>query len=203
LTSGFREAIDETFAIADVPLSSVALDAFVTWAELLERWNRKIALTTVTDPRGVAERHLLDASLVALDPASGERVVDVGSGAGVPGLPLAILRPDLHVTMVERIAKKVAFLRSAVDVLQLKNATVERIDLADLGGRGFDRAICRALMAPAPWLAAATPIVRAGGAVGIMVAHREELPPTAPERLRHVTLPSDRAERFVAWFRLV
>lgn len=199
----FREPIRETFATAKVPLPEAALDAFVVWATLLERWNGKIKLTTVTDPRGVAERHLLDASLVAIDPLPGERLVDIGAGAGVPGLPVAILRPDLHVTLVERIAKKVAFLRAAVDALSLGNATVERADLADLAGRGFDRAVCRALMPPADFLAAARPAVRPGGAIGVMVARREEIPAGAEGVVRHVVLPSDGAERFVAWFRLV
>jgi 16S rRNA (guanine527-N7)-methyltransferase len=202
VTDHYREAIRQTFAAAEVALPAAALDSFVVWASLLERWNRKIKLTTVTDPRGVAERHLLDASLVAIDPTSGERVVDVGAGAGVPGLPVAILRPDLHVTLVERIAKKVAFLRAAVDALGLPNATVERADLADLAGRGFDRAVSRAVMAPVDWLATARPVVRPGGAVGVMVARREELPRAALEQLRHVTLPSDGADRFLAWVRL-
>ena len=201
--AAFGAAIRETFAAAATPLDDRAAAAFVVWAALLERWNRKIKLTTVTDPRGVAERHLLDASLVAIDPVAGERIVDVGAGAGVPGLPLAILRPDLHVTLVERIAKKVAFLRAAVDALQLANATVERADLADLGGRGFDRAVSRALMAPAEWLVAARPAVRAGGAVGVMVARQAELPPGSIEQVRRVTLPSDGAQRVLAWYRLV
>jgi 16S rRNA (guanine527-N7)-methyltransferase len=116
---------------------------------------------------------------------------------------VAILRPDLRVTLVERIAKKVAFLRAAVDALALSNATVERADLADLAGRGFDRAVSRAVMAPSEWLAAARPVVRPGGAVGIMVARREELPPVELEQLRHVKLPSDGADRVLAWIRLV
>lgn len=203
MTDLYREAIREAFAAAEVALPAAALDSFVVWAGLLERWNRKIQLTTVTDPRGVAERHLLDASLVAIDPAPGERIVDVGAGAGVPGLPLAILRPDLHVTLVERIAKKVAFLRAAVDALGLVNATVDRADLSDLAGRGFDRAVSRAVMAPAEWLVAARPAVRPGGAVGVMVARREELAGAAVEQLRHLTLPSDGADRFLAWVRLV
>lgn len=203
MTDLYREAIREAFAAAEVALPAAALDSFVVWAGLLERWNRKIQLTTVTDPRGVAERHLLDASLVAIDPAPGERIVDVGAGAGVPGLPLAILRPDLHVTLVERIAKKVAFLRAAVDALGLVNAAVDRADLADLAGRGFDRAVSRAVMAPAEWLVAARPAVRPGGAVGVMVARREELAGVAVEQLRHLTLPSDGADRFLAWVRLV
>lgn len=202
MTEGFRGAIERTFAAASVPLREDALDALAIWAELLARWNRKIKLTTVTDPSGVAERHLLDASLVAIDPVEGERIVDVGAGAGVPGLLLAVLRPDVHVTLVERIAKKVAFLRAAVDAMRLTNAVVERIDLAQLAGRGFDRAVSRALMAPAEWVAAAKPALRPGGAVGVMVARREELPAGTPEIVRNLTLPSDGAPRHVAWYRV-
>lgn len=199
MTDPFGEAIVQAFGTAKVAVSPAAVDAFVVWAHLLEKWNRQIKLTTVTDPRGVAERHLLDASLVAIDPRPGERVADLGTGAGVPGLPLAILRPDVHVTLVERVAKKVAFLRAAVDALGLSNATVERADLVDLAGRDFDRAVSRALMAPREWLPAARPLVRAGGAIGVMVARQDELP-AGHETVRHVTLPSDGAGRFLAWF---
>jgi len=199
----FREAIDAAFTAAAVPLAPGALEAFARWAELLATWNRRIALTTIVEPRDVAERHLLDASLVSIDPAPAEHLVDVGSGAGVPGLPVAVLRPDLQVTVVERVAKKVAFLRAAVDALKLSNVTVLRTDLAALPAAGFDRAVSRALMGPAQWIAAARRIVRPDGHVGLMVARESELPEgVSIAQVRRVTLPSDGAERVLAWVRV-
>lgn len=194
-----RDAIRAAFAAAAVPLGAPALEAFARWAELLETWNRRIAMTTIVEPRAVAERHLLDASLVAVDPAAGDHLVDVGSGPGVPGLPVAVLRPDVRVTLVERVAKKVAFLRAAVDALALGNVTVLRTDLAALPAGGFDRAVSRALMAPADWLAAARRIVRAGGRVGVMVAREVDLPAAQFEQIRRTYLPSDGAERILGW----
>ena len=203
MTEPYRDAIAQTFAEAQVPLAPDQLEAFVRWAVLLEKWNRRIALTTVIEPRALAERHLLDASLVAVDPAAGEHLVDVGAGAGVPGLPLAVLRPDLRVTLVERVAKKIAFLRAAVDALGLGNVTVLRTDLVQLPAHEFDRAVSRALMAPADWLAAAKPLVRSGGRVGLMVARLDDLSGLEVEQVRQITLPSDGAERLLGWVRVV
>ena len=203
MTDRHRAAIQAAFAAASVPLAPEPLDALARWAELLETWNRRIALTTIVEPRAIAERHLLDASLVAIDPAPGERLVDVGAGAGVPGLVVAVLRPELQVTLVERVAKKVAFLRAAVDALSLANVTVQRTDLAALPVGTFDRAVSRALMAPAEWLAAARPLVRSGGHVGIMVARDSDLPALEFAQIRRMILPSDRALRLLAWVRVV
>ena len=174
------------------------------YGALLEKWNAKIALTTVTEPRAFAERHVLDSYLVTLDPMPGETLLDAGTGAGLPGIVVATLRPDVQVTMVERVSKKIAFVRAAIDLLALDNARVLRQDLTAVPAGSFDRAVSRALMSPTEWLSAARASVRPGGAIGVMVARREELPadPTLQlEAVRELVLPSDRAGRIAAWFR--
>lgn len=97
------------------------LAAFVT---LLARWNRVYNLTAVRQPGDMVGRHLLD-SLAVMAWVSGPDLLDVGSGAGVPGLPLAIARPELAVTCLDASAKKARFMRQAISELGLQNVQVE------------------------------------------------------------------------------
>lgn len=196
-------SVEGTFRAANVILDPPSARALERWVALLVKWNAKINLTAVRDPASIVELHLLDSAFVAADVAPGDRVVDVGSGAGLPGLVVAILVGEARVTLVEPNAKKVAFLRAAVDALSLANVTVQRTDLAALPVGTFDRAVSRALMAPAEWLAAARPLVRSGGHVGIMVARDSDLPALEFAQIRRMILPSDRALRLLAWVRVV
>lgn len=90
---------------------------------LLLRWNRVYNLTAIEEPESMVRRHLLD-SLSLLPFLRGPRVADIGSGAGFPGLPLAIARPDLHFGLIESRDKRVRFLRQAVSDLGLTNVEV-------------------------------------------------------------------------------
>jgi len=90
---------------------------------LLDKWNRVYNLTAVRDAERMVSHHLLD-SLAAVPYFQGETVLDVGSGGGLPGIPLAIVRPDLQVTLIDSIAKKTAFLLQAKAELGLANLQV-------------------------------------------------------------------------------
>jgi 16S rRNA (guanine527-N7)-methyltransferase len=90
---------------------------------LLDKWNRVYNLTAVRDAERMVSHHLLD-SLAAVPYFQGNRVLDVGSGGGLPGIPLAIARPELQVTLIDSIAKKTAFLLQAKAELALSNLTV-------------------------------------------------------------------------------
>lgn len=90
---------------------------------LLERWNRAYNLTAIRDPREMVSKHLLDS--LAMHPfLDNERLADLGTGPGLPGIPLAIAKPGLRVTLVESNGKKARFLREAVRTLALDNARV-------------------------------------------------------------------------------
>ena len=95
--------------------------ALLRYVELLRRWNRVYNLTAVDDPQGIVTRHLLDA-LAVLPWVPAGRLVDVGSGAGLPGIPLALARPELDVTLLDASTKRVRFMQQAVIELGLDNA---------------------------------------------------------------------------------
>jgi 16S rRNA (guanine527-N7)-methyltransferase len=95
----------------------------LAFVELLAKWNRTYNLTAIREPERMVTHHLLDALAVLphLPQRAGLRVLDVGSGGGIPGMPLAIARPDWHVTMVDANHKKVAFITQVAIELGLRN----------------------------------------------------------------------------------
>lgn len=114
-----------TAAAWGLTLSPAQLEQFDSYAAELRRWNEQINLTAIADTPGIVTRHFLDSLRCATSwgDAPGS-LVDIGAGAGFPGLPLKILRPELQLTLVESIAKKAAFLRHIVDTLGLTNVEV-------------------------------------------------------------------------------
>ncbi|HJR11812.1 MAG TPA: 16S rRNA (guanine(527)-N(7))-methyltransferase RsmG [Rhodanobacteraceae bacterium] len=114
----------------------------LAYLDLLAKWNRTYNLTAVRDPGEMVSRHLLD-SLAVLPYMHGKSLADLGSGAGLPGIPLAIARPDVAVTLVESNGKKTRFLREAVRSLPLSNVTVDQARVQDATG-AFDTITARA-----------------------------------------------------------
>jgi 16S rRNA (guanine527-N7)-methyltransferase len=113
-------------AALGAPLSAEQVAQFAAYEALLLEWNERIALTAIREPRQVRVRHFLDAlsCAAATGPLDGQSLIDVGSGAGLPGLPLKILYPDLRLTLVDSVAKKARFLELVVAELGLQEVTV-------------------------------------------------------------------------------
>lgn len=134
----------EALGVALDPKQRQALLALM--AELLE-WNRRFNLTAITEAEEVVDKHLLD-SLAVLPRLKGLRIADIGSGAGFPGLPLAIANPGRRYTLVESTGKKAGFLQHAAGKLALQNVEVfhgRAEALKPHQGQSFDGAISRAL----------------------------------------------------------
>ena len=109
---------------------------------LLRQWNQRVNLTAIREPRKIVERHFGESLFLAAKLPEAKTVVDVGSGAGFPGLPLAVARPEIALTLVESIAKKAVFLKEAAR--ELGNVRVLRARAEDVEER-FDWAVCRAV----------------------------------------------------------
>ena len=110
------------------------------------RWNQSCNLTTITDPFEIVVKHYLDSLAPAVHLPPQIKLLDIGSGAGFPGLPLKIIRPDLQVTLVETVRKKVSFLNHVIRIMGLNKikAVQIRVPSAQLTSH-FDVIICRAL----------------------------------------------------------
>lgn len=170
-----REASAAAFALAPGPASALG-----RWLDRLVAWNARIDLTAARSEDELADLMLADALALASRLPAGARVVDVGTGAGAPGLALGLARPDLDVTLAEPLQKRVAFLRTVLGELGAPNLRVRRDRgeaLAAAGAR-FDVAMARATLPPPAWLALGAELVAPGGSVWVLLA-REPAPALA------------------------
>lgn len=144
-----------------------ALDRFEIYHRLLSEWNEKMNLTAITDPVAVAEKHFADslAALPYLKP--GMKVVDVGTGAGFPGVPLLIMEPGLELTLADSLQKRLTFLDALLNELGLTAALVhgraEDLGQNRLYREQYDAALSRAVANLPVLLELTTPFVRVGG----------------------------------------
>ena len=131
-------------AEAGLQLDPQVRSRLLDYVALLVKWNRVYNLTSVRKPQDMLSRHILD-SLVVLPYVKGPRVLDVGTGAGLPGLVLAIARPEWQVVLLDSSNKKLRFVRQAITDLALANATVEHVRIEDYQPTAlFDTIISRA-----------------------------------------------------------
>ncbi|MHC9083493.1 16S rRNA (guanine(527)-N(7))-methyltransferase RsmG [Luteimonas sp. RIT-PG2_3] len=135
-----------TAGLAALDLATTLADPLLVYLALLDRWNRTYNLTAIRDPQTMVARHLLDSLAMAPHVAGLATLADLGTGPGLPGIPLAIAFPGLQVTLVESNGKKARFLREAVRTLKLANASVaeSRAEALDRPG-AFDAITARAL----------------------------------------------------------
>ena len=178
LGSGFHERILRVLReLGDMPEPSPELvRSLATLCDLTVTWNSKLDLTAAKDADELVDLVVADAALVQRHHSrrGAERWVDVGSGSGAPGLPLALCLPEAHFTLVEPKQKRVAFLRTALGTLARSDVRVERARVEALTPGAFDIAISRATLSPETWLEEGARI--AASAVWVLLSRRE--PPT-------------------------
>jgi len=154
--------LDGARALA-LDLDDAQLAKLVAHLDLLDDWNSRMNLTAIRDRPSQLTKHLLD-SLTVLPYLQGGRIADVGSGAGFPGIPLAIVAPQLHFTLIESTGKKCRFLEHVREALELKNVEVvqSRAESYKPDVR-FDTVIARAVGPVADLVKVAGPLVVGGG----------------------------------------
>ena len=160
-----------------VDLNAAAARGLINFLALLEKWNRTYNLTAIRDPEQMVPRHLLD-SLTVLPYLQGPRVLDIGTGAGLPGIPLALARPELEFTLLDSNAKKTRFATQAAHELGLKNIVIvqERVEKFH-PERKFDTLMARAFASIPDMLAASRHLCAPHGRFLVMkgVFPQEEL----------------------------
>jgi 16S rRNA (guanine527-N7)-methyltransferase len=170
------EAIDLLRAAAlrclNLTLTPRQLEAFSWYLDELLLWNARHNLTAVVDPGGIALKHFLDSLTLVplLGPDTAGRLIDVGTGAGFPGLPLRLACPTLRLTLVEATGKKADFCRHIVDGLGLKGVTVHHARAEDIARQpdqreAYDVAVARAVASLPVLLEYLLPLVRVEGRV--------------------------------------
>ena len=166
----FKDELQKAAAEYGIALSDKQMEQFNRYFELLVEWNEKINLTAITEPKEVAIKHMID-SITAYDEQifqDGVTVIDVGTGAGFPGLPLKIFCPEIKLTLMDSLNKRIKFLQTVVEELGLKD--VECVHArAEEGARNkkyresFDIAVSRAVARLPILCEYCLPFVKKGG----------------------------------------
>jgi 16S rRNA (guanine527-N7)-methyltransferase len=171
--------IEREVAALGSALDERALVTVLTWLAHLQEWNARIDLTAARSPEELVDLMLADALVLSAHIPPGARLVDVGAGAGAPGLGLALVREDLRVTLVEPRGKRASFLRTVLGATGRADVAVERARGEALAGRrAWDVAVSRATLSPPRWLELGTTLAAPGGSVWVLLA--KEPPPVHP-----------------------
>ena len=205
----------ETNNLFGVSLSSTQVASLAAYEKLLLKWNEKINLTAIREAQGIRTKHFLDSFSCEL--AWGEappgNLVDIGTGAGIPGIPLKILHPSMRLTLVESIGKKADFCRLAVRELGMQEVQVIAARAEDLGHlpdhrEAYDWAVARAVANLPALVEYLLPLVRVGGTVLAQKGHSAPAEAHQAEKAIHllggstqqlipVTLPGVVEQRFL------
>lgn len=160
-------------ALYQLHLTAGQRTALETYEQLLLDWNERINLTAIRDPEGIRVKHFLDSFSCTLAWRGGSAptsLIDVGTGAGFPGLPLKILYPDMRLTLVDSIGKKVDFCRCVVDTLALRGVECVQARAEELGRMNnhrerYEWAVARAVAAMPVLAEFLLPLTRLGGSM--------------------------------------
>lgn len=209
----FRETLVRGAGALGLELPEPALALLERYADRLLAWNRKVNLTSITAPAEVAEKHLVDSLLVLPVIAGARTLLDVGAGAGLPGVPLACARGDLAVTCCDSVAKKVAFVKAVSAELGVNvRAVATRAEGAPDAERlpRAEAVVSRAFADPDRWVPLGARYLAEGGVLVAMLgrdADRETLEAVGAasglrlDRLERFELPLSRSARAVATWR--
>jgi 16S rRNA (guanine527-N7)-methyltransferase len=181
LGAGFLPLISAVARELGVALDEHASGRAAGWLDLIASWNAKVDLTAARHTDELVDLMLADGFVLSRHQPLGCHVVDVGSGAGGPGLALSLARSDLTLTLVEPLQKRVAFLRTVLGQPAMAEQTSRVRVLRERGedaadrGEKFDVAVSRATLAPPEWVALGTRLVGARGAVWLLLAREPAL----------------------------
>jgi 16S rRNA (guanine527-N7)-methyltransferase len=169
--------LKQTFEKYGYELTDKQVGQFAMYYKFLIEENKKFNLTSITEEKEVIFKHFLDSVLTAKDIAQNAKIIDVGTGAGFPGIPLKILRPDIEITLLDSLQKRVNFLKQVVELLGLEkvNCVHDRAeDYCKKTRENFDIALSRAV-AQIPTLAEyLLPFVKIGGKVIMYKAQKAD-----------------------------
>jgi 16S rRNA (guanine527-N7)-methyltransferase len=180
---------------------------FALHGRCLLEWNRKINLTAITKPQDIAVKHFLDAiaPMVHL-PAQGH-LLDIGTGGGFPGLPLKVMMPELSMTLIDGVRKKINFVKHVIRQLQLEDIQASHVRAEALGRNracagGFQMIVCRALADLDHLLYLAVPLLAPEGRIIAYRGPQQSTPSTADADGAHLTCGNRRFRTAVHHYRL-
>lgn len=151
-------------------IDNVSAEKFAVYMELLREWNEKINLTAITDEEGILVKHFFDSCSISEFVDNNSKIIDIGTGAGFPGLPLKIVNDTLNLTLVDSLNKRINFLNEVKNKLGLKNVEIVHGRAEDVGidnkyREKYDFAVSRAVAELRILVEYLLPLVKVGGKV--------------------------------------
>lgn len=138
-----KNTLENLLAKTDLTLSEIQINQLIQYVELLNKWNKAYNLTSVRDPNDMLVKHILDSLMVG-HVLEGTDFIDVGTGPGLPGIPLAILFPERNFVLLDSLGKRITFLRQVVFQLKLNNVTPVLSRVENYQEKQFDGVLSRA-----------------------------------------------------------
>lgn len=171
----FEEEMSKKSKILGVRFSVEQIEQFYKYMNLLIEWNEKMNLTAITEPKEIILKHFIDSITILKYIDDNSKLVDVGTGAGFPGVPLSIMNPTLKITLVDSLNKRLIFLQEVVKELNLKNIEIVHARAEEFGQNKnyrekFDIATSRAVANLATLSEYLVPLVKIGGKIISMKA---------------------------------
>jgi 16S rRNA (guanine527-N7)-methyltransferase len=178
---------NDKLELESIQFSDEMIDRFQDFCSLLQKWNQKINLTSEKSALSIFEKHVFDSLQYLRWLDATHKTLDIGSGAGFPGIPIKIIHPDLNLTLIESQRKRCSFLREAIRSLKLNGADVAEgrvesfFDQETFSGR-FDRVLFRGFSSLGTCLAVGLPFLKEGGQI-ILKKSPDEMPDSTHEIL--------------------
>ncbi len=139
-----KQRLAQLIAQTDLVVSEQQIDQLIGYVALLHKWNKAYNLTSVRDPHEMIVKHIMDSIMVS-EHLVGDRFIDVGTGPGLPGIPLAIMNPDKSFTLLDSLGKRIRFIRQVVFELKITNVTPVQSRVEEFQPEiGFDGVLSRA-----------------------------------------------------------
>jgi 16S rRNA (guanine527-N7)-methyltransferase len=179
MNEDFKNKMIDLAKKIDVDLEESDIEKFYKYMNLLLEWNEKINLTAITEMNDVILKHFIDSITVLKYIDGNEKIVDVGTGAGFPGIPIAILKPNTKVTLLDSLNKRVLFLQDVIKNIDLKNTGTIHSRAEDFGQskanrETYDISISRAVANLSTLSEYLLPLVKVGGRVICMKGAKAE-----------------------------
>ena len=171
----FSNKIQELSSCIEIQLNKEQINKFYMYMNLLLQWNEKINLTAITKPEDIILKHFIDSITISKEIKEKSKIVDVGTGAGFPGIALKIIRDDLEIVLVDSLNKRINFLNEVINKLELKNIKAIHSRAEDFGQNKefrqmFDYATSRAVANMSTLSEYLLPLVKLNGTVIAMKA---------------------------------
>jgi len=164
----FKEELLQKSKIINVELNDNQINQFYDYMKMIQEWNEKINLTAILEPKEMILKHFIDSMSILKSIKENDKIVDIGTGAGFPGLPIKISKPDTEIVLLDSLNKRIKFLDEVIESLKLKNiktihSRAEEFGLNGVYRENFDVAVSRAVAPMNILLEYLIPTVKVGG----------------------------------------